>query len=232
MSWILKTKTPTDQINCSDTQLNLKFPSYFKWQSRSSPEESNRNGLRAISVELTRNRAVNKGQAPSPLPLPQGRTTCRGQGVCWCQGLWEPPAPTPLAGWWLLSGSEGKHLGHLTASWAHFHPLAGTLFEGRLEALAWEQGWGVGGARRHSPSPHAPPHSFITTTCLSFCLCPQFMNSFLLRCLLPFHGNSRSHAEVIAGPHSAVRKRSRDPPKITEQDPQCRVGLSVWCAVY
>ena len=101
------------------------------------------------------------------------------------------------------------------------------LFEGRLEALAWEQGWGVGGARRHSPSLHTP-HSFVTTTCL----CPQFMKSFLLRCLLPFHGNSRTHAEAIAGPHSAVRKRSRDPPKITEQDPQCRVGLLVWCAVH
>lgn len=64
--------------------------------------------------------------------------------------------PTSPAGWCLLSGSEGKHLGHLTRSWAHFHPLAGTLFEGRLEALAWEQGWGVDGARRHSPSLHHP----------------------------------------------------------------------------
>lgn len=25
----------------------------------------------------------------------------RGQGVCWYKGLWEPPAPTSLPGWWL-----------------------------------------------------------------------------------------------------------------------------------
>ena len=131
-----------------------------------------------------------------------------------------PHLPTWLVA---LSGSEGKHLGHLTGSWAHSHLLAGALFEGRLEALAWEQSWGVGGDSRHSPSLHTPPHSFITTTCLSFCLCPQFMKSFLLRCLLPLRRNSRSHTEVIAAAHSAVRKRSRDPPKITERDPQCRV---------
>ena len=42
-------------------------------------------------------------------------------------------------------------MGHLTRSWAHFHLLAGALFEDRLEALAWEQGWGVGGASTTPP---------------------------------------------------------------------------------
>lgn len=65
-----------------------------------------------------------------------------------------PHLPTWLVA---LSGSEGKHLGHLTGSWAHSHLLAGALFEGRLEALAWEQSWGVGGDSRHSPSLHTPP---------------------------------------------------------------------------
>lgn len=107
-------------------------------------------------MELARNRAGNGGQTPSPLPLPQGQTMCPGPRSVLIQrplGASCPYLPTWLVA---LSGSEGKHLGHLTRSWAHSHPLAGALFEGRLEALAWEQGWGAGGASRHSPSLHTP----------------------------------------------------------------------------
>lgn len=156
----------------------------------------------------------------------------RGQGVCWYKGLWEPPAPTSLPGWWLSVDLKAN----IWVTWleAGHTPIC-------LPVPCLKAGWRLWLGSRVGelvvtadtpPLCTPPPHSFITTTCLSFCLCPQFMKSFLLRCLLPLRRNSRSHTEVIAAAHSAVRKRSRDPPKITERDPQCRVWRLVQCSVY
>lgn len=180
MPWILKTKTPTDQINCFDTQLHLKFPNSFKWQSRSSRErESNRNGVREKGDRAGMDM---DGRTPSRSLVP-GRASGLAhvhkpgdQGFCGWKPLGasctHPPTWTVVSQWVWCN------------IWVMWSEAVLTLVDIHFPVPNLKAGWrpwprGCRGAGRHPLSLQHPPSQIPTIHSSQPPACPLFLANSL-----------------------------------------------------